>query len=511
MSSGAAVVAALEQAERLEKGVVVAILPDGGERYLSTPLFVSERVPVPLRFYNTATREMDDLTPVRPGHVGIYACGPSLDGPPDLGLCRRMVFADLVRRYLEYRGFDVKLVVNIGDIDDRTVRQCLAEGATLEEFTARWENAFYADMKQLGVLPAHQYPKASEHVSDMIDATAKLLEKGYAYEKLRSVYFDISKCEGYGRLSGVDVGAVKSGKTVDFDYYEKDSPTDFTLFKRATLAELKAGIYWKTPWGSVRPGWHVECATMASGQLGRPFDLHLASTDLLFPHGDNEIAIAECVSGEAFANLWLHSEVVVSDAGKVGRVADNDVTLEQVARLGFSPAAVRYWLLSQHYRRVLKYERQQLEQAAKTVARLDEFVARLRSMPPGETAPDVDQYLYEARYGLQEAMDTDLNIPRAQAHLFAFVKRINKLINTGKLDREQIDAVLETMSRINDVLGVIEMEPSAADEAIETLVAQRVTARKRGDYEEADRIRDKLTGMGIQLFDSKEGTRWRRG
>lgn len=510
MSSGAAVVAAIEQARRLGAGTVVTMLPDGGERYLSTSLFVSEVSPVPLKLYNTATRNLDELTPIRPGQVGIYACGPSLDGPPDLGLCRRMVFADLVRRYLEYRGFDVKLVVNIGDIDDRTVGQCLSEGAQIDEFTARWEHAFFENMDTLAVERAHQYPKASQHVPEMIEVASKLLQKGYAYEKLRSVYFDISKVDGYGRLAGVNVESVKCGKTVDFDYYEKDNPRDFTLFKRATLAELKAGIYWKTPWGSVRPGWHVECATMASSELGRPFDLHLASADLVFPHGDNEIAIAECLSDEPFANMWLHSEVVVSDAGKVSRVHGNDVTLKDLLQRGHSPAAVRFWLLSQHYRRVLRYDERQLEQAEKTVARLDEFVARLRAASPGEPDPSVAQHLYEVRYGVQEAMDNDLNVPRAKAHLFAFVKRINRLINAGRLSQEQIDAVLDAMARINDVLAVIDLSPKADDSAIETLVRERTEARARGDFAAADRIRDELSGKGVQLFDGPAGTRWRR-
>ena len=510
MSAGAALVAALDQAERLEAGPVVAIFADGGERYLSTSLFVSEKTPEPLKFHNTLTRKVDDLVPVRPGHVGIYACGPSLDGPADLGLGRRMVFADLVRRYLEYRGFAVKLVVNLSDIDDRTVAQCVKQGGTLDDFTAGWEQTFFADMEALSVLPAHQYPRASHHVNDMVDATRELLERGYAYEKLRSVYFDISKHEDYGRLSGANLEGIRCGRTVDYDYYEKDNPRDFTLFKRTTLAELKAGIYWQTPWGNVRPGWHVECATMAQNELGQQFDLHLASTDLIFPHGDNEIAIAECASGKQFARMWLHSEVVVADARKVGRMAGNDVTLHDLWARAWKPATIRYWLLSQHYRRVLTYDEAQLEQAAQTVRRLDQFVSRLRAMTPGAPNPEVDQFIYEARHGFQEAMDEDLNVPRAQAHLFAFAKRINRLVNAGQLDRAQIDAVLALIGRINQVLGVIDMEPAPGDPEIDELVQARDAARTAGNYDKADELRARLIGLGIELFDSPPGTRWRR-
>ena len=432
MSAGAAMKVALDQAATLPEGsVVVALMADGGERYLSTPLFSSEKVPVPLRFYNTLSRQVEDLNPVRPGQVGIYACGPSLDGPPDLGLCRRMVFADLVRRYLEFRGFEVKLIINIADVDDRTVNQCLAEGADWKEFTARWEKVFFEDMAALNILSALDYPKASEHINQMVDAARELLAKDMAYAKLRSVYFNISRFPEYGKLSGVDLNATQSHKHTDYDYYEKENPRDFTIFKRATLADLKAGIYWSTPWGNVRPGWHVECATMSTEHLGQPFDLHLASTDLIFPHGENEIAVAQSLSGKPLANMWLHSEVVMKGGKKASRVAGNDVTLREILDQGYSPATVRYWLLGQHYRRPINYDKEQLDQAAKTVERLNDFVERLRFMNPGEPSPDLDQILYEAKSGIQEAMDNDLNVPKAMGQLLAMVRRINRLMNQG--------------------------------------------------------------------------------
>ncbi len=511
MSSGAAVAEAIKQAEKLGDGLVVAIVPDGGERYLSTSLFVSEKVPEPLKFFNTLTRQIDELRPVRPGHVGMYACGPSLDGPPDLGLCRRMVFADLVRRYLELRGFDVKLVVNIADIDDRTVNQCLAEGEKLDRFAAKWEQAFHVDMAKINILPATEYPKASTHVMDMVEETRKLLAKDVAYEKLRSVYFNISRYPEYGKLSSVDLNAIQSGKTVDYDYYEKENPSDFTLFKRASLAELKAGIYWQTPWGNCRPGWHVECSCMSSIHLGQPFDMHLASTDLIFPHGDNEIAIAESLYGKPLANMWLHSDVVMIDGKKANRAMGNDVTLRALLDKGYSAQAVRYWLLGQHYRRALRFNSENLDLAERTVRRLNDFVARMRFLTPqAEAKADVDQKIYEARYGFQEAMDQDLNMPKAMGFVFGFIKDINRIASDGGLTADQIEKTLNFMKRIDKVLAVIDFNGGDIDPAIDELVRRRDEARANGDFAAADAIRDQLGGMGISLDDTPQGTRWYR-
>ncbi len=510
MSAGAAMRVALDIAAQMDSGVVVAILPDGGERYLSTPLFVSDKTPEPLKFYNTLTRRLEDLEPVRPGMVGIYACGPSLDGPPDLGLCRRMVFADLVRRWLAFRGYEVKLVINIADIDDRTVAQCLAEGADLKEFTARWEKAFFQDMAKLKVAPAHEYPRASQHVGEMIEMTRRLLDKGLAYEKLRSVYFNISRFPQYGKLSGVDLSSAPNGKTVEFDYYEKENPRDFTLFKRATLAELKAGIYWQTPWGNVRPGWHVECATMATSHLGQPFDLHLASTDLIFPHGDNEIAIAEGLTGSPLAKIWLHTEVVMAEGKKVSRAHGNDVTFRDLLARGYSPEAIRYWLISHHYRRVLICNDQELTVAAKEVRRLNEFITRLRVSPSGEPVEDLDQMLFDVRQRMVQAMDHDLGMPMAMGYLFGFIRRINRLLSQKRLSHEQQERILTFMQRVDEVLAVMDFSPPKAEPEVEELIKKRQAARNARDWATADQIRQRLLQMGIQLIDTPQGTRWRR-
>ncbi|NLF71246.1 MAG: cysteine--tRNA ligase [Candidatus Anammoximicrobium sp.] len=511
MSAGAAMKVALDEARTLGQGTVVALLPDGGERYLSTSLFASETVPQPLRFHNTLTGKVELLEPVKPGTVTIYSCGPSLDGPPDLGLCRRLVFADVLRRYLEYRGYEVKHAVNLGDIDDRTVSECLQAGGQLRDFTARWEAAFFQTLDTLRIKRAQHYPRSSDHVNDMVEQTRGLLDKGLAYEKLRSVYFRIGSFPEYGKLSHVELQQVRSTASTTYDYYEKDHPGDFALFKRPTLAELKAGIFWQTPWGKARPGWHIECSCMAVRYLGQPFDIHTASTDLTFPHGDNEIAIAAGLNNKPFARLWLHSEVVMADGKKVSRAADNDLRLEDVLALGFDGPTVRYWLLATHYRTVLNYAPSELEQARHCVSRLNQFVARLQHFQSGRRSGDLDQALYEAHSGWQEAMDHDLSISTALGKLFGLVRLVNRLLTANELDGEQVQQVLGFVRQVNQILAVIDFEPAEQrDEHVEQLVEARNAARQAKDFAQADALREQLQALGVQLTDTPAGTRWKR-
>ncbi|MGD0383263.1 MAG: cysteine synthase [Thermoguttaceae bacterium] len=510
MSAGAAVKVALDEARTLGKGVVVALLPDGGERYLSTSLFVCETVPEPLRFHNTLPGRIEQLEPVSPGKVSIYSCGPSLDGPPDLGLCRRLVFSDVLRRYLEYRGYQVKHAMNLGDIDDRTVRECLKSGKNLREFTAHWEKVFFETLDTLRVKRSHHYPKASEHVADMVEQTRGLLEKGLAYEKLRSVYFRINRLPDYGRLYGIEPKHMRSDASTTYDYYEKDHPGDFALFKRPSLAELKAGIFWPTPWGNARPGWHVECACMAVGCLGQPFDIHTASADLTFPHGDNEIAIACGLKDKPLARIWMHCEVVMADGKKVSRAAGNDLTLEQLLEQGFDGPTVRYWLLAAHYRTVLNYSAAELKRAANCVARLNEFVARLGNFTSGRQNPELDQALFATRASWQNALDNDLNVPKALGRLFAFIRHVNRLLSGGELDGGQVRQVLDFMRQANSVLDVIDFQRQEPDAQVSSLVEARDNARKMKDFQKADAIREELQSMGIQLTDGPSGTSWKK-
>ncbi|MCI5212558.1 MAG: pyridoxal-phosphate dependent enzyme, partial [Candidatus Electrothrix sp. ATG2] len=317
MSSGAAMFAAMEQAKKRPDSYVVTIFPDGGERYLSTPLFIRKEKPESkeqqLCFYNTITRKKEIFKPRHGGKVTFYACGPTAFEIPNLAHCRRLVVADLMIRYLQFKGFEVESFMNFTDLDDNTIIGAEKAGEPLTEFTDKHISQFREAVAFLGMNDFSGYPRASEHVAEMIEIAHELIHKGYAYEKHGSVYFDISKFERYGQLSGVDLSKIQIGHTVDLDNYEKGNPRDFTLLKRSTLGELKKGIFYETDWGNIRPGWHIECTAMSTRHLGETIDIHTGGQELLFPHHENEIAIAEALTGKPLANYWLHSGLLLQD------------------------------------------------------------------------------------------------------------------------------------------------------------------------------------------------------
>jgi len=507
MSSGAAMAVARRIAAELNVGLIVAILPDGGERYLSTKLFV-ERTESAFRFYNTLTRRKESFEPAEPGVVKMYTCGPTVDGPPHLGNCRRFVVADLVRRYLEHKGLEVRHVVNITDLDDRTIRGAELAGQPLAEFTRLHTDKFLQDMKCLGVTPATYYPKASEHVMEMSELTDKLISKGFAYEKLRSVYFDISRFRNYGKLSGMDLGQIQPGMKTDLENYEKDNPRDFTLLKRTTLAELKKGIFFQTRWGNVRPGWHIECAAMSMKYLGESFDIHTSDTDLIFPHHENEIAISEAATGKPFARYWLHNALVMVEGKKISGLADMPLVLQDLLDLGYSGREVRYWLLAAHYRKSLNYSVAALETARIALRKIDNFTRSLAKTHPGSHAPEAEQSVYDLRHRFEAAMDDDLNTPAALATLFDFIRSMNRLIDKGQLDQSGIDRTLQALDEINRVLNIMVIGAEEKEnEEIQQLIEERETARRAQDWSTADRIRSQLFEKGVIVRDSPAGPR----
>lgn len=504
MSSGAAMAIACEQVKTMDAGVVVVILPDGGERYLSTPLF-SPKEETTLHFYNTLTRSKQSLQPLVPPRVSVFTCGPTVDNRVHIGQCRRLILADLLCRYLEYKGFEVTQIVNVTDLDDKTIQASERAGVDIKTFTDSHFQAFLDDMQALGVKPATRYARASDHIDDMVALTSKLLKKGFAYEKLQSVYFDISRFADYGKLSGVDLNKIRLGATVDLDEYEKDNPRDFTLLKRAKLSELKSGIYTKTEWGNVRPSWHIQSVAIAMKYLGCPFDIYTSSKDLLFPHHENEIAISVAATDSALANSWIHTELVLSQGKKAAAGPDVPYVRDLLDK-GYSGRAVRYWLLSHNHHKPLHFSYKALDQAAGALKRLDECVRRLADVP--QRAPntaDVDQLLYDLKTGFTDALDDDLDIARAMAAIFRQVRKINRLLTDARISKTAAKRITQALRRINDVVNLFSFEQPSLDARIEQLVQQRQQARKNKDWALADKIREELVALGVQVKDTKIG------
>lgn len=514
MSSGAAMCAALVRAEQMQEGVLVVILPDGGERYLSTNLFTrkspsKEVRSSQLRFYNTMTNRKEVFQPISSEKVTFYACGPTAHEMATLAHCRRFVFADLVNRYLAGKNYNVQFYMNFTDLDDNTILGAAKSGQPLTEFTESYVREFMEDIETLGVKAATGYPRASDHVDKMIDVAHKLMHKGYAYEKHGSIYFDISKFSNYGRLSGVDLGKIQVGKTVDLDNYEKESPVDFTLLKRSTLTELKKGIFYQTDWGNMRPGWHIECAAMTIHYLGETMDIHTSGRDLIFPHHENENAIAEALTGKPLANYWLHSELLLVDGKKMAKENDNVITLRDVLAKGYSAREVRFFLMRTHYRKPINFSFKNLGGARKNLKRLDEFVGKLLCLPPGLPHPEVASYLTDMEGRFAAAMDDDLNISKGLAAVFDFIKKTNPIICDGKLDRDQKQYILESFEKINNILNVMKLEECPLAPEIDKLIRDREEARKQKDWKRADDVRDELAKQGIGIVDTAKGPVWK--
>ena len=480
MSSGAAMCVAMQKAREMDNGLIVVIFPDGGERYLSTELF-ADRKQSTLRLYNTSTRDKEFFEPINPEEVLMHSCGPTVHEVPHVGNYRRFVVSDLILRYLEFKGFKVRHVMNIIDFNDRSIKEAERANTDLNTYTERCTTKFLNDIKKLNIRQEEVYPRASENVEAMVNLVEKLVERGHAYEKLRSVYFDISKIDDYGRLSNIDLKKVKPGKTIESDDYEKDSPVDFTLLKRSSLNELKRGIYFKTRWGNVRPSWHLECAAISLKYLADNFDIHASGADVIFPHCENVMAIGKAATGKRLANYWINTELVMVDGKKMSRSLNNVKTIEDLETMGYSGRQIRLFLLSAHYRKPLNFSFGALETAKNTVKKLDRFIQRLIRYTPGSGYPDTDQFVYEIKQRFSDAMDDDFNISDTMASLFEFVGKVSIPLSLGQLSEREKDNVLAILARIDEVLGVMNFEEETLGDDALRLLEEREASRRRGD------------------------------
>ncbi len=468
-----------------------------------------------LVFYNTLGRRLVPFQPIVPGEARVYACGPTVYNDVHIGNLRTFLFEDLLRRTLRYLGYRVTQVMNLTDVDDKTILGAHKAGIPLNEYTAPFVESFLRDLDTLHMERAEHFPRATEHIPEMIEMIAGLVEKGYAYVNEGSVWFSIARDPDYGRLSGFDLEQARRGERVASDEYAKEDVRDFVLWKAAKPGEPA----WDSPWGPGRPGWHIECSAMSMKLLGETFDIHCGGVDLVFPHHENEIAQSESFTDKPFVNTWLHSEHLIVGGQKMSKSLGNQYTLKDLLERGYSARSVRYLMLSVHYRQKINFTFESLDGAAGALRRIDEMRFRLghaeeKGEPDSGVAEAVDRLGRDFAAGLAN----DLNAAEALAALFVFVKEVNLAVEEGRIGGGDRQRVLDALKGVDQVLAVLDptewtkAEPVSgpSEEEIERRAQERLEARRNRDFAAADRIRDELAAQGVILEDTPQGTRWKR-
>jgi cysteinyl-tRNA synthetase len=477
-----------------------------------------------LVFFNTLGRRLTPFQPVVPGEARVYTCGPTVYNEVHIGNLRTFLFEDLLRRTLQYLGYRVVQVMNLTDVDDKTILGAHKAGLSLNDYTAPFIETFLRDLDTLHIERAEHFPRATEHIPEIIELIVRLIEKGYAYESDGSVWFGIARDPDYGRLSGFDLAQVRRGERVASDEYTKEDVRDFVLWKAVKPGEPA----WDSPWGPGRPGWHIECSAMSMGLLGESFDIHCGGVDLIFPHHENEIAQSESATDRPFVHTWLHSEHLIVDGLKMSKSLGNQYTLSDLLERGYSPRAIRYLFLSVHYRQKLNFTFESLDGAAGALRRVDEMRFRLahaaETAEAGEANATVAAAIERLRRDFTASVGDDLNAAAALSSLFVFVKEINLAVEEGRIGGGDHKRIEDALADVDRVLGVLESAdwPAAgagragdtvsgpSEEEIERRIQERLEARKRRDFAASDRIRDELAAQGVILEDTPQGTRWKR-
>jgi len=461
-----------------------------------------------LKFYNTLSGEKEVFVPLKDKFAGIYSCGPTVYGFTHIGNLRAYVFTDVLRRYLEFKGYTVRQVMNITDLDDKTIRASKEQGVSLREYTDKYIRFFFEDIDLLRIKRADVYPRVTDHINEMADMVKLLLDKGYAYRKDGSVYFKVSEFPDYGKLAKIDISRIKPGVTVEADEYEKEDVRDFALWKEKKESEP----FWVTEIGEGRPGWHIECSAMSIKYLGATIDIHTGGIDNIFPHHQNEIAHSEAATGQKFVRYWMHCEHLLVDNKKMSKSLGNIITLRDVMNRGYRPEALRYLFVFSHYRSRLNFTWESIGHASNILNRLNQFVERLKGYnSKSKSNEEITMLTSRHAQRFETEMDNDLNTPGAFASIFDMVGEVNAAIEKEDLSAENAKAVYELMLKFDAVLGILTFkEKGVLSGDVEALIEEREKARKRKDFKHADEIRKRLEGMGIALEDTKEGVRWRR-
>lgn len=461
--------------------------------------------------FNTLTRKKEKFKPLTDSEVKIYTCGPTVYDYAHIGNFRAFIFEDLLKRWLIYRGFKVTHVMNLTDIDDKTIKGSQKQGIPLNKFTEFYVEAFFEDIKKLNIQAADKYPKATEHIPEMVALIKTLMTKGVAYKgEDDSIYFSVNKFSEYGKLSKIKVGELKTGARVSQDEYAKEEARDFALWKAWTPEDGE--VFWETELGKGRPGWHIECSAMSTKYLGATFDIHCGGIDNMFPHHENEIAQSEAATDKKFVNYWMHNEHLQVEGKKMAKRLGNFYTLRDLLSKSYDPIAIRYLLMSTHYRQQFNFTFEGLESAKNAVDRLRNFIRRLKETREQENQGKVAKFVEKLEEDFGSAMDDDLNIGIALAALFDFVREINNLLDLNAVSKKEAKVIEDTISKLDQVLGVIgkvENRETLPSE-VEVLVQKREEARKNKNWKEADAIRTQLKAMGIILEDTAQGVRWHK-
>ena len=461
-----------------------------------------------LRLSNTLSGRLEAFQPLEPHQAKMYTCGPTVYDFVHIGNLRTFVFQDVLKRYLRYKGYQVFHVMNITDVDDKTIRDSGARTiGQLRQFTDRFTRAFFEDCGRLGIEKPDRAVHATDHIDDMVALIRQLQSRGYTYQKDGSTYFRIDSFRDYGKLAKLDREGIRAGARVDVDEYDKLDARDFVLWKAPKNGEPR----WETPLGPGRPGWHIECSAMSMKYLGDTFDLHCGAVDLIFPHHENEIAQSEAATAKPFVRYWVHGEHLIVDGEKMSKSKGNFFTLRDLLEKGIQPGVVRYALQSVPYKRQLNFTAAAIRQAEASLQRLQDFKQRIETEPL-RTGPSPElhsgcQAVLE-RFG--EAMDRDLNTAQALAAIFDWVREVNTALAAGRMHDGDRSAILATMEKLNRVLPLWESEKSRLDPQIQSLIEQRSRARQARNFALADEFRDRIHELGYLIEDTKEGVRWKK-
>ena len=464
------------------------------------------------RLYNTMTRSIEPFAPADGETVRIYSCGPTVYNPAHLGNFRTFLFVDLLRRAIRLRGWKIRQVMNLTDVDDKIIRRAHEQRKTIQQVTEPVTKIFHEDREYLRIESAEVYPKATDYVPQMIALVAGLIEHGVAYvADDKSVYFAIDRFPAYGRLSRLDKRELKTGARVAQDDYSKENAQDFALWKAATPNDEVTGAAWDSPWGRGRPGWHLECSAMAIDLLGETLDLHCGGIDLIFPHHEDEIAQSEAATGHTFSRFWCHGAFLLTEGAKMAKRLGNVTTVQGTRESRIPAAAVRHFVFNTHYRKELNLSEEALEASIHAVQRVGDFEERLANATGG--TPELAEIAETALAEFKSALFDDLNGPNALASLFTFITRVNAQLDRRGSDAQALERARSAFLDMNRVLDIVP-DRHVEDPELVTWVEQRLGARRdaraRRDFGEADRIRDEVVARGIALEDGPSGTKWKR-